>query len=211
MIQAKISMLRENNISVCNGGTLLELAEFRGISSELFSKLVEIGADSTEISSGSLEISPERICELIQESRTLGLTPYCEVGKKLPENDFEIEEYNYQIKLFIEAGAEKVIIESRESGAGVGIMDASGEVIEGDLDKIVEGVDLDKVILEAPRKNQQVFLLKKFGPEVNLGNIAPNDVISLETLRRGLRGDTIDSLYFVVGDRHLRKRGWQDS
>ena len=111
--------------------------------------------------------------------------------------------------MFIDAGAEKVIVESREAGAGVGIMDSRGEIDDESLDKMLEGVDVNNIIFEAPRKNQQVFLIKKFGPEVNLGNIAPNDVISLETLRRGLRGDTADELYFVVGERHLSKHGWR--
>jgi len=210
VIKSKISDLVRNNISICNGGTLLELAEYRGISSDLFSKLKEIGADSTEISSGSLDIETSRICELINEAKSFGLRPFCEVGKKIPEDDHEIPEYNRRIKMFIDAGAEKVIVESRESGVGVGIMDSKGEIDEEGLDKMLEGVDVNNVIFEAPRKHQQVFLIKKFGPEVNLGNISPNDVISLETLRRGLRGDTIDDLYFVVGERHLRKRGWRD-
>ncbi len=210
VIKTKISDLVRNNISICNGGTLLELAEYQGISTDLFSKLKEIGADSTEISSGSLEIETSRICELINEAKSFDLRPFCEVGKKMPEDDHEMPEYNRRIKMFIDAGAEKVIVESRESGAGVGVMDSRGEIDEEGLDKMLEGIDVNNVIFEAPRKHQQVFFIKKFGPEVNLGNIPPNDVISLETLRRGLRGDTIDELYFVVGDRHLRKRGWRD-
>jgi phosphosulfolactate synthase len=210
VIESKISILREHEISVCNGGTLLELAEFQGISSKLFSVLADVGADATEISSGSLEISSDRVCELISEAKSYRLRPYCEVGKKIPENDYEVSEYNERIKLFLEAGAEKVIIEARESGVGVGVMDSEGNVNEDDLSAIIDGIDIDSVIFEAPKKNQQVFFLKRFGPEANLGNIAPSDVISLETLRRGLRGDTIEDFYFVVGERHLHKHGWRD-
>ena len=73
-----------------------------------------------------------------------------------------------------------------------------------------EGIDPSKVIFESPKKSQQVFFLKKFGPETNLGNIQPTDVISVETLRRGLRGDTIDD-FFVIVDRHLKKQGMSNS
>ena len=75
------------------------------------------------------------------------------------------------------------------------------------MNEVLDGINPEKVIFESPRKSQQVFFLKQFGPETNLGNIHPTDVISLETLRRGLRGDTIDDFYFVIVDRHLKKQG----
>ena len=207
VVRRKVELLRSHNISVCNGGTLLELSEHQQKASELFAELREMGADATELSSGSLDIEPQRICELIAEAREAGLVPYCEVGRKLSERDLEASEYNAQLKQFLEAGAEKVIVEARESGASVGLMDDGGDVQLERMQAALAGVDTDRVIFEAPRKSQQIFFLREFGPETSLGNIAPTDVISVETLRRGLRGDTVEDFYFVIGERHLAKRG----
>ena len=89
----------------------------------------------------------------------------------------------------------------------MGIMDDEGKPQELKMQEILDGIDPSNVIFESPRKSQQVFFLKKFGPETNLGNIHPTDVISVETLRRGLRGDTIDDFNSVIVDRHLKKQG----
>ena len=87
VVRRKVELLRSHDISVCNGGTLLELSEHQGRAGELFAELRVMGADATEISSGSLDITPDRVCELIAEAREAGLVPYCEVGRKLPERD----------------------------------------------------------------------------------------------------------------------------
>ena len=207
LVRKKIKLLRSHQISVCNGGTLLELSEHQGKSTELFKELVDMGCDSTEISSGSSDINPERIVELITEAKEHSLRVFCEVGKKLPEEDYEAEEYNKLLKEFIGAGADKVILEARESGVSVGVMDDKGTPIVDRLDKVLEGIDSSNILFESPKKSQQVFFLKKFGPETNLGNIHPNDAISVETLRRGMRGDTMNDFYFVIADRHLKKQG----
>ncbi len=190
-IARKVSLLRDHDISVCNGGTLLELAERQGKVPELFDTLVELGCDTTEISNGTIDIAQPRIRELVGLARDAGLHPVCEVGKKMPEDDLAAEEYAEQLRDCLDAGAEMVIVEARESGASVGLMDASGKVREELLDTALAGVPIERVLFEAPRKPQQVFFIHRFGPEVNLGNIAPDEVIALETLRRGLRGDTL--------------------
>ncbi len=207
LVKSKINLLRSHNISVSNGGTLLELSEHQGKSTQLFQELVEMGCDSTEISSGSSDISPSRIVELISEAKSYSLRVFCEVGKKLPEDDYNAEEYNKLLKEFIQAGADKVILEARESGVSVGVMDDQGNPIIDRLDKVLEDIDTKKILFEAPKKSQQVFFLKKFGPETSLGNIHPNDAISVETLRRGMRGDTMNDFYNVIVDRHLKKQG----
>ena len=207
LVKKKISLLRSHHISVCNGGTLLELSEHQGKSTEFFKELVEMGCDSTEISSGSSEINPSRIVELIGEAKSHSLRVFCEVGKKLPEEDYEADEYNNLLKEFIGAGADKVILEARESGVSVGVMDDQGMPILDRLDKVLDGIDISNILFESPKKSQQIFFLKKFGPETNLGNIRPNDAISVETLRRGMRGDTMNDFYFVIADRHLKKQG----
>ena len=111
------------------------------------------------------------------------------------------------MKEFIGAGADKVILEARESGVSVGVMDDKGTPIVDRLDRVLEGIDSSNILFESPKKSQQVFFLKKFGPETSLGNIHPNDAISVETLRRGMRGDTMNDFYFVIADRHLKKQG----
>jgi phosphosulfolactate synthase len=209
LVKKKINLLRSYEISVCNGGTLLELSEQQGKSSELFKELIDMGCDSTEISSGSSDIGPERIIELISEAKAHKLRVFCEVGKKLPEEDYEAEEYNKLLKTFISAGADKVILEARESGVSVGVMDDDGNPRVDRLDKVLGGINASNILFESPKKSQQVFFLKKFGPETSLGNIHPNDAISVETLRRGMRGDTMDDFYFVIADRHLKKQGSQ--
>jgi phosphosulfolactate synthase len=98
-----------------------------------------------------------------------------------------------QIETELEAGAWKVITESRETGSA-GIYRPDGEIRMGLIDEIAHAVEVDKLLFEAPRKEQQVWFLKRFGREVNLGNIAPDEVLSLETLRLGLRADTVGEL-----------------
>ena len=206
LVKEKVEILRSYNISVSNGGTLLELSEHQGKADELFDELVNLGCDSTEISSGSLDIDSDRVSALIKSAQKRNLRVFCEVGKKLPEQDFSSEKYNRLMKKYLDAGAEKVILEARESGVSVGVMDDEGKPKEFRLKEILDGINPSKVIFESPRKSQQVFFLKKFGPETNLGNIHPADAISVETLRRGLRGDTMDD-FFVIVDRHLKKQG----
>jgi phosphosulfolactate synthase len=114
-----------------------------------------------------------------------------EVGSK--DADFIMAPYVWveQIERDLQAGAWKVIAEARESGTA-GIYRADGEVRTGLIDEIVHAIDADKLIFEAPQREQQVWLLHKFGTECNLGNIVPGDVLSLETLRLGLRSDTVE-------------------
>ena len=168
IVRKKVEILRSNGISVCNGGTLLELSEHQGKVKQLFTELLDLGCDATEISSGSLDINSNRIVELISIASAMGLKVFCEVGKKLPEDDYGGLEYNRLLKKFIEAGADKVILEARESGASVGIMDDQGEPKESKMSDVLEGVDPTNVIFEAPRKPQQIFFLRQFGSEANL-------------------------------------------
>ncbi len=206
VIKKKIKLLRSKNISVSNGGTLLELSERQGKSEIFFNELVNIGCNATEISNGSVEISIKRMCELIQMSKKLGLEVYTEVGKKNPSDDLTVDEYHNQINEYLSAGSKKVIIEARESGAEVGVMDAKGIPNDNMVKDIIKDIDINNIIFESPRKNQQIYFLTNFGQDTNLGNIAPSDVISLETLRRGLRGDTLNHFYEVIGGRHLKNQ-----
>ena len=194
-LKKKIRIYKENRIEVSNGGTLLEFAHKQGKVDEFLRKAKTIGLTSIEVSNGKVEIPPEEKAEIIRRSRTYGFKVYSEVGKKDSTLDMKLslEQRIKEAKNDLKAGARKVILEARESGK-VGIYDKSGNVKEEFLKKLVKKIGLTNVIFEAPKKNQQVWLILTFGPEVNLGNIKPADVISLETLRKGLRGDTLGKI-----------------
>jgi phosphosulfolactate synthase len=109
--------------------------------------------------------------------------------------DLPAEETVRSLLRDIELGAFKVIIESREAGKGVGIYDTSGQIVDDKLEHIVNEVDIQNVMFEAPEKSQQVALIQKFGVNVSLGNIQPADILALEALRAGLRADTLRGVY----------------
>jgi phosphosulfolactate synthase len=152
--------------------------------------LRELGLRHVEISDGTIALEPDVKSYLIR-SLASDFTVLSEVGSK--DADFIMAPYVWveEIERDLEAGAWKVIAEARESGTA-GIYRADGEVRTGLIDEIVHAVDPDRMIFEAPRREQQVWLLHRFGSECNLGNIAPEDVLSLETLRLGLRSDTVE-------------------
>jgi len=196
-LKDKLERYAAREIPVVLGGTLTELAIRQGRVEGLIAWLRELGLRYVEVSDGTIAIDPEVKRELIQRLAR-EFTVLAEVGNK--DVDFIMAPYVWveQIQHDLDAGAWKVIAEARESGTA-GIYRASGEVRTGLIDEIAHAVDPDRLIFEAPQRAQQVWLLKRFGSECNLGNIAPNDVLSLETLRLGLRSETVDR--FALGDR----------
>ncbi|MHC1611443.1 MAG: phosphosulfolactate synthase [Candidatus Methanospirareceae archaeon] len=140
--------------------------------------------------------SEEVVKRKIQLYTDMGFEVFTEVGKKDPLEDAKLT-IDYRIKQAksdLDAGARKVIMEARESGKGIGVYDKEGKIKEDMVKKLVEGVGLRNIVFEAPEKSQQVYFILNLGHEVNLGNIKPEDAIPLETLRRGLRGDTLGRL-----------------
>jgi phosphosulfolactate synthase len=119
-----------------------------------------------------------------------------EVGKKDPKKDalITIQHRIQLMKQDLAGGAEMVIIEARESGKGIGVMGKAGEVLFAELDEIVNAVGLENTMIEAPEKNQQQNIFMHYGPQANIGNVQPRDILSVGALRSGLRGDTISSL-----------------
>jgi phosphosulfolactate synthase len=194
-LEAKLERYAAHEIPVVLGGTLTELAIRQGRVDGLTAWLRELGLRHVEISDGTITIDPQTKRELI-EKLSREFTVFAEVGSK--DADFIMAPYVWveQIERDLEAGAWKVIAEARESGTA-GIYRANGEVRTGLIDEIVHSIDKDKLIFDAPLQKQQVWLLKQFGTECNLGNIAPVDVLSLETLRLGLRSDTVER--FALG------------
>jgi phosphosulfolactate synthase len=192
-LQPKLARYAAHGIPVVLGGTLTEIAIKQGRVEGLVAWLRELGLRHVEISDGTIEIDPEVKTHLIRTLAAAGFTVLSEVGSK--DTDFIMAPYVWveQIERDLQAGAWKVIAEARESGTA-GIYRADGEVRTGLIDEIVHAVAPERLIFEAPQREQQVWLLKRFGSECNLGNIAPDDVLSLETLRLGLRSDTVESL-----------------
>jgi phosphosulfolactate synthase len=195
-LKPKLERYAAHDIPVMLGGTLTELAIRQGRMQGLVEWLRELGLRHVEISDGTIALEPQRKRELIEQLAG-EFTVLAEVGNK--DSDFIMAPYVWveQIKSDLAAGAWKVIAEARESGTA-GIYRADGEVRTGLIDEIAHAVDPELMIFEAPLRSQQVWLLKRFGTECNLGNIAPADVVSLETLRLGLRADTLEQ--FALGD-----------
>ena len=171
------------------GGTFFEVVYAKGKLDEYKSWLTELGLTHVEISDGTVEIPRERKLELIADFAR-DFTVLSEVGSKDSEVVFAPSEWVQWIKEELAAGAWKVVTESREGGTA-GIFTPSGEMRTGLVDEIAHEVDVHDLVWEAPSKSAQAWFIKQFGPEVNLGNIPPDEVIPLETLRLGLRGDTL--------------------
>mgnify|MGYP000492166014 FL=1 len=186
----KLKIYRDANIPVYFGGTLFEAYVIRGQFDDYKRLLDKYKITHTEVSDGSIEINQEEKCEYIR-SLAKDFTVLSEVGSKDAEKIIPPYKWIAMMKAEIEAGAWKVIAEARESGT-VGIFRNSGEVRSGLIEEILQHIPLDTILWEAPQKVQQVWFMSLYGHNVNLGNIAPNEVIPLETLRLGLRGDTFD-------------------
>jgi phosphosulfolactate synthase len=194
-LKPKLERYSAHGVPVVLGGTLTELAIRQGRVDGLVAWLRELGLRHVEISDGTIAIDPAVKRGLIQ--RLSGeFIVLAEVGSK--DADFIMAPYVWveQIEADLDAGAWKVIAEARESGTA-GIYRADGEVRTGLIDEIAHAIDPGRMIFEAPLREQQVWLLRRFGTECNLGNIAADDVLSLETLRLGLRSDTVER--FALG------------
>jgi len=195
-LKAKLERYEAAGVPVVLGGTLTEIAIRQGRVEGLIAWLRELGLRHVEVSDGTIAIEPEVKSHLIRTLAAGGFTVLSEVGSK--DTEFIMAPYVWveQIERDLAAGAWKVIAEARESGTA-GIYRATGEPRTGLIEEIAHAVDPDRIIFEAPRREQQVWLLRHFGTECNLGNIAPADVLSLETLRLGLRSDTVER--FALG------------
>ena len=188
-LRSKLERYGDYRLPVVCGGTLTELAIAQGRVEEMVSWLRGLGLTHVEVSDGTIDLDHDRKLELI-ERLARDFTVFSEVGSKDDERIMAPYRWVEQIGEELEAGAWKVIAEARESGS-VGIYRHDGEVRQGLIDEIAHAIDPSRLVFEAPRKEQQVWFLKRFGPNVNLGNITPADVLSLETLRLGLRSDTM--------------------
>ncbi len=190
-LEPKLARYREHDIPVVLGGTLTELAIQQGRVDELARWLDRLQIRHVEVSDGTITLEHDRKLELIAQLAGR-FTVLSEVGSKDATHVMAPYRWVEQITAELDAGAWKVICEARESGTA-GIARLDGELREGLIDEIAHAIDPARLVFEAPQKDQQVHLLKRFGPDVNLGNIAPGDVLALETMRLGLRSDTMDA------------------
>jgi len=193
-LERKLEVLKEKPVVI--GGTFFEVVFARDKLDEYKRWLTKHELTYVEISDGTVEIPRDRKLELIADFAR-DFTVLSEVGSKDSEVVFAPYEWVQWIQEELEAGAWKVITESRESGTA-GIFRPSGEMRTGLVDEIAHSVDFHDLVWEAPTKASQAWFIKHFGPEVNLGNIPPEEVIPLETLRLGLRGDTLKEV--LLGD-----------
>jgi phosphosulfolactate synthase len=186
----KLARYREHGIPVVLGGTLTEIAIVQGRVDRYVAWVRSLGLDLIEVSDGSITIDPAEKRALISRLAADGFTVMSEVGSKDNENIMAPYRWVEQIQAELAAGAWKVICEGRETGTA-GIARPDGELRQGLIDEIAHAVDPGQVVFEAPQKDQQVMLIRRFGPDVNLGNIPPAEVLPLETMRLGLRNDTM--------------------
>jgi phosphosulfolactate synthase len=188
-LEKKIALYRYFETPVVCGGTLFEAVFARGKLDQFKRWLAEQRFSHVEISDGTLDIPRERKLELISDFAR-DFTVLSEVGSKDAEIVYAPYQWVEWIKEELEAGAWKVITEGRESGTA-GIYRPTGEMRTGLVDEIVHEIEPAELVFEAPTKSSQAWFVKHFGANVNLGNIPPEEVIPLETLRLGLRGDTL--------------------
>jgi len=170
------------------GGTLFEAFIIRNMFDDFVEFIKKNNVDMVEISDGSYDFEHSRKLDYISRLAKIA-TVISEVGSKKKEVVYSPDEWVALMKSELDAGSVKVIAEARESGT-TGIYNEDGSINHEIIDAISTHVKLDNVIWEAPMKSQQAWFIKNFGANVNLGNIAPNEIIALETLRCGLRGDT---------------------
>ena len=186
----KVRVYQEAGIKVYFGGLLFEAFVIRNQFPDFTHILKEYAIDYIEVSDGSIDIPHEEKCGYIEKLSQYG-TVLSEVGSKDKDREHITPPYKWiqLMKAELEAGASYIVAEARETGT-VGLYRNSGEVREGLVQEILTKVPAEKIIWEAPQKDQQLYFLTLIGPNANLGNINPSEVIALESMRIGLRGDS---------------------
>ncbi|MEW9669603.1 phosphosulfolactate synthase [Ammoniphilus sp. 3BR4] len=191
VLQAKLRMAKQYNVDVYPGGTFFEVAYHQGKTREYILSMKKLGFTKLEISDGTVDLPIVARRDAILQARQADFDVITECGKKIAGSQIDAEELITTLLSDLQAGARFVIIEGRESGENVGIYDQNG-CIQDNFSSILKEIRpyLEHIIWEAPKKNQQVELINSFGPNVHLGNIPPDEIYAVESLRRGLRSDT---------------------
>ncbi len=189
----KLEVYSNAGIPVYFGGTLFEAYVLRDQLDAYMKLLDRFNIRYAEVSNGTIWLSDQRKIEIIQKM-SRHFTILSEIGSKNPNDIIPPYKWVKMIERELDAGAWKIICEARESGT-VGVFRPNGEVRSGLIDEIADQIPVENLIFEAPQKEQQVWFIKKFGSNVNLGNVQPFEVIPVETLRLGLRSDTLFDFY----------------
>lgn len=200
-LKEKISIYKAAGLKPYFGGTLFEMYIVRGMFDEYRSYIAGYDVDLAEISDGSMAIPHDEKLEYIRKL-SQDVTVISEVGSKVAGAEVPDEQWAGMMRKELDAGSWKVIAEARESGT-IGIYRKDGSANLDLIEGIIKEVEMDDVLWEAPIKSQQAWFIQLLGANVNLGNIAPNEVVSLESLRLGLRGDTFFT--FLPEEYHDRK------
>ncbi|MBL6874536.1 MAG: phosphosulfolactate synthase [Flavobacteriales bacterium] len=190
-IDKKISLYREAGIDVYTGGTLFEAFIVRNQLDDFYRLMDKLKLEMVEVSDGCIQMEHDEKCELIHKL-SKDFKVISEIGSKDESLTIADDKWVSYMKKELEAGSWKVIPEAREGG-NVGMFETDGEIKEQLIKKITKEIDESNILWEAPLKKQQVWFINKLGGNVNLGNISPNSIISLECLRLGLRGDTFNN------------------
>lgn len=194
ILREKLAIAQSRDVILYPGGTMFEVSHAQNQVERYFAALVELGFTCVEISDGTVELSRTERDQYIQAAQASGLNVVTEIGKKADGSFTPIPVLAETYRRDREAGATFVIVEGRESGKNVGIYNEKGEADLEYLCTVHEQIGSHFLIWEAPQKSQQVQLLQALGPDINLGNIPPQEPLAVEALRRGLRSDT-----FTIG------------
>lgn len=191
-VEEKLDLLARHHVRPCVGGTLLEAAWLQGVSERFLEWAEALGFASVEVSNGASDMAvPEKRRLIARAAESFEV--FAEVGSKDPAAAVSSPLWAQEALGDVAAGATWVIAEGRESGV-VGLYHLDGDVREGVVDGLVSELGLSRLIFEAPRRTQQAWFLRRYGSDVSLGNVAPWEALSLETLRLGLRADTLDMI-----------------
>jgi phosphosulfolactate synthase len=201
VLKEKVRTITAHGVACMPGGTLGEVALWQGAYDRYLDRARELGFGALEVSDGTIELDATRRRAAIEAAVKAGFRVLSEVGKKDPQDAQPMSLLAAEVNADLDHGAFMVIMEAREAGKGVGIYDDSGLPKAADIDAFLAGVrDPSRVLWEAPLGSQQRYLIGRFGPNVNLGNVAPEDILALEALRTGLRGDTLRRVWLADRD-----------
>ncbi len=192
-LEEKLAILARHGVPVMLGGTLTELAWRHGRVPALCDRLERLGIGLVEVSSGTVAIPPEEKARLVREL-SARFTVYAEVGEKAADSIMAPYVWVEEIGRMLEAGAALVICEGRAGGTA-GLHRTTAEIRTGLVEEIAHGHDVARLVFEAPRDEQQTWFIRRFGADVNLGNVPPASVVSLASLRLGLRSDTLEHFH----------------
>ncbi len=190
LLRKKIDLANQYQVRIYPGGTFLEIACAKREYHRYLEAVLSLGIKWVEISDGMIELSLAERSALIRQAQEMGFGIITEIGKKSAGSALDIKSFMRIYDHDRSLGASFIIVEGRESGKNIGIYDKKGQIHIPHLKAIFNNTNPDTIIWEAPQTNQQIELLRQIGPHVNLGNISPQEIISLECLRRGLRADT---------------------